>query len=192
MKKVLFLFLVMFSLHTMAQTFQLTPNGFADSSNIERNFIVKEFKGESQKQLFDRALISIGKNFVSPKDVISKVEYSQITINGILKNVTARHSLGMTFPFDMNFDLVLEFKDGRIKINAPTIISITQQGQYNLELHINKKSRGSSFLVSEPYIFNNKGKVVEKKHKESIEKAINVLIKNIIDGINPLTNNSNW
>jgi hypothetical protein len=38
MKKVLFIFLVMFSSQIMAQTFQLTPNGFVDSSNVEKKF----------------------------------------------------------------------------------------------------------------------------------------------------------
>ena len=42
MKKTLFLFFLMFSLNSMCQTFQLTPEGFVDSTNIERNFIIKE------------------------------------------------------------------------------------------------------------------------------------------------------
>ena len=192
MKKVLFIFLVMFSSQIMAQTFQLTPNGFVDSSNIEKNFIVKDFNGESQEQLFKKALMSIGKNFVSPKDVISKVEYSQITVNCILKNVTARHPLGMNLPFDMNLNIVFEFKDGRMKINAPTIINIYQQGPYDVNLYLNKKSRGSGFLTNEPYIFDNKGKISEKKHKKSIENATNSFIKRIIDDMNSATNNSNW
>jgi hypothetical protein len=190
MKKVLFIFLVMFSSQIMAQTFQLTPNGFVDSSNIEKKFIVKNFNGESQEQLFKKALMSIGKNFVSPKDVISKVEYSQITVNCILKNVTARHPFGMNLPFDMNFNIVFEFKDGRMKINAPTIINIYQQGPSDVNLYLNKKSRG--FLTSEPYIFDNEGKISEKKHKKSIENATNSFIKRIIDDMNSATNNSNW
>ena len=185
MKKTLFLFLLMFSLNSMCQTFQLTPKGFVDSTNIERNFIIKEYNGKTQEQLFKSALLSVSKIFISPKDVISKVENSQISLYGIITNVTSRHPLGMNLPFDMTFNLVLEFKDGKMKINSPRIISIKQQGLYDIEILLNKNGSGNYI-----YLFKKNGNLAEKKHKESIEKATNSLIKRIIDGMNDEHNDS--
>lgn len=186
MKKTLFFFFLMFSLNSMCQTFQLTPEGFTDSANIERNFIIKEYNGKTQEQLFKAALLSVGRIFISPKDVISKVENSQISLYGIITNVTSRHPLGMNLPFDMTFNLVLEFKDGKMKINSPRIINIKQQGLFDVEILLKKNGSGNYI-----YLFKKNGKLAEKKHKESIEKATNSLIKRIIDGMND-NNNDSW
>lgn len=186
MKRIIVLFIMTYAMHAVAQTFQLTPNGFVDSVHIEKNFVIKEFKDESQEQIFKKALLSVSKIFISPKDVISKVENNQITLYGIITDVTSRHPLGMNLPFDMTFNLVLEFKDGKMKINSPRIINITQQGRYDVEIYLKKNGVGNYI-----YLFKKNGNLAEKKHKESIEKATNAFIKRIVDGMNN-NSNSSW
>ncbi len=94
MKK-LFLLLALIPVFVNAQKFELTINGFVDSENLEKDYIVIPFEGKSQKEIYDLALSAVGKSFISPKERVSNVEYSQININGIIPNVTyIYHVLG--------------------------------------------------------------------------------------------------
>ncbi len=103
--------------------FTLDNSGKYIISGSTNDYYVFQYEGESQSALFNKALIGVTKTFVSAKDVVSKVENSLISINsthaieyylaGIVKIVN-----------HVNYIIELEFKDGKIKINAPTIVSI--------------------------------------------------------------------
>lgn len=184
-------FLLSCVLYINAQSFELTAKGFVNSSQQDVNYIIIPFEGKSQSEIFNMALAAIGKNFVSPQDVINKVEYSQININGILQNVTQRKPMGMVLPFDMKFNLILEFKDGKMKLNAPTIRDIEQQGHADVHIYLTTAERGSTFFVHNFALFKNNGTVNEKKHKENIQEATNNFITSILNDMNTVEN-SDW
>ena len=125
MKK-LFLLLALIPVFVNAQKFELTINGFVDSENPEKDYIVIPFEGKSQKEIYDLALSAVGKSFISPKERVSNVEYSQININGIIPNVTYISRLGLKLYFDLYYNLIFEFKDGRMKINGLDINKIVR------------------------------------------------------------------
>ena len=193
MRKCLLIVISLFScvLYAKAQSFELTAKGFVNSSQQEVNYIIIPFEGKSQTEIFNMALAAIGKNFVSPQNVINKVEYSQININGLLENVTQRKPMGMVLPFDMKFNLILEFKDGKMKLNAPIIRDIEQQGFADVHIYLTTAERGSTFLVHNFALFKNNGKVNEKKHKENIQEATNNLIASILNDMNAVEN-ADW
>ena len=176
-----------------AQTFELTAHGFVDSTNINNNYIIVPFEGKNQMEIFNLAMTAIGKNFVSPKDRISKVEYSQINLNGIIPAVTYENWMGKLY-YDLNYNLILEFKDRKMKINCPIINDIVRDAPFNAKKHIflSESERGSfSSISGHKVLFKKNGKVNEKKHVENIEKAMNSLISRIVIEMNN-TNNSDW
>ena len=184
--------LVFIAINTSAQTFELTARGFVDSTNIKNDYIIVPFEGKSQCEIFNLALAAIGKNFVSPKDRISKVEYSQINLNGTITAVTYLNRMGMKLYFDLYYNLILEFKDGRMKINGPIINDIVRDAPFGDKHHmfLTEAERGSA-ISGHKALFKKNGKVNEKKHKENIEEAINTFISRVIGEMSN-ANNSDW
>lgn len=184
--------LVFIAINTSVQTFELTARGFVDSTNIKNDYIIVPFEGKSQCEIFNLALAAIGKNFVSPKDRISKVEYSQINLNGTITAVTYLNRMGMKLYFDLYYNLILEFKDGRMKINGPIINDIVRDAPFGDKHHmfLTETERGSA-ISGHKALFKKNGKVNEKKHKENIEKAINTFISRVIGEMSN-ANNSDW
>ena len=177
MRNILFSLFVVMSLCVNAQTFELTARGFVDSLNMQNDYIVVPFEGSSQTEIFNLALSAVGKHFVSPKDRISKVEYSQLNINGTIPNVTNLNRMGMKLYFDLYFNLIFEFKDGRMKINGPIINDIVRDAPFGDKHHmfLTASERGPA-ISGHKALFKNNGKVNEKKHKENIERAMNSFI----------------
>lgn len=91
--------------------------------NSETNYYVFNYEGESQATLFNKTLIGATKTFVSAKDVVSKVENNMISINA--SHVLANTIGGLiSYNIYINYVVEFEFKEGKIKVNAPKIISI--------------------------------------------------------------------
>lgn len=175
-----------------AQSFELTARGFVDSTNTQNNYIVVPFEGKSQTEIYNLALAAMGKHFASPKDRISKVEYSQLNINGTIPNVTNLNRMGLKLYFDLYYNLILEFKDGRMKINGPIINDVVRDAPFGDKHHmfLTEAERGSAFSGHKA-LFRNNGKVNEKKHKENIERAMNSFICRIVEEMNN-AKDSDW
>ena len=121
------LLLVSFVLNAQNRVnFKLNTDCQYEVSGTNKNYYVFQYEGESQASLFNKTLIGVTKTFVSAKDVVSKVENSLISINsthrieyylaGIVKVVN-----------NVTYVVEFEFKEGRLKVNAPTIVSISNQ-----------------------------------------------------------------
>ena len=165
----------------MAQTFILTYKGFVDSEKPENNYLVVNFDGLTKEQIYTKAQRAVAKAFISGKNVMTNIPNEQISINGILPEATVRKPAGMKLPFDMEFTMDLEFKDGKMRINAPHIIELRQKATLgDVFMYLTKAEAGSSFLKKNYAIFKNDGSVNEKKHKENIENKTNELIANLL------------
>jgi hypothetical protein len=51
------------------------------------DYYVFEFEGKTQKELYDEVLLKINTSYVSPKDVLSRIENVSISLNGIKQNL---------------------------------------------------------------------------------------------------------
>ena len=174
----------MFSMFVMAQKFTLTYKGFVDSKKPENDYIVINFDGLTKEQIYTKAQRGVAKAFVSGKDVMTNVPNEQISLSGTLPEVTARKPAGMKLPFNMKFTMTLEFKDGKMRIDAPHILELRQEATLgDVFMYLTKAEAGSSFLKKNYAIFKNDGTVNEKKHKENIEKKTNELIESILAGM---------
>ena len=190
MKKIILLLALCFiATNVKAQFFELTSNGFINSEDHSKDYVVFNFEGEKQQELFNYVLQALGKTFVSPKNKISPVEYTQISANVIIENVTYRKIAGMRLEFDMFFNIIFEFKDEKIRINAPQILDIVQEGG-KVHMYLTKAERPDVILAHKALFYNN-GKVNEPKHKERIEMSTNAFISNIIERIKK-AKDSDW
>lgn len=119
------------------------------------DYYVFEYEGISQSELYQKALIAITKTFVSPKDVVSKVENTIISINS---NHDLSHSEGGLFWVSevINYVIEFEFKDGRMKVSAPYVPNVYVDGHHTTFRNVLISSRGDR-LVSDwkRYLFVN-------------------------------------
>lgn len=171
----------MLSMLMMAQTFTLTYKGFVDSEKPENDYLVVTFDGLTKEQIYIKAQKAVAKSFISGKNVMTNIPNEQISINGILPEATVRSPMGMKLPFDMKFTMDLEFKDGKMRINAPHILELRQEAALgDVFMYLTKAEAGSTFIKKNFAIFKNDGRVNEKKHKENIENKTNELVAYII------------
>ena len=185
MKKFFFCIMgCMLSMQMTAQIFHLTYKGFVDAENPDKDYLVITFDGLTKDQIYTKAQRSVAKAFISGKDVMTNTPNEQISIYGILPEVTERKPMGMKLPFDMKFTMSLEFKDGKMRINAPHIIEIRQEAKLgDVFMYLTKAEAGSSLVKMNFALFKNNGEVNEKKHKENIENKVNQLISQILSGM---------
>ena len=192
MKK-LFLLLALIPVFVNAQKFELTINGLVDSQNPDNDYIVIPFEGKTQKEIYDLALSAVGKSFISPKERVSNVEYSQININGIIPNVTYISRLGLKLYFDLYYNLIFEFKDGRMKINGLDINKIVRVDPVGAEQFIclSQNQIRNGLVYDDKFIFYKNGRLCSKKYKEHVETAVNELVFSFVNLMNK-DNNSDW
>ena len=140
--------------------------------------------GLTKEQIYTKAQRGVAKAYVSGKDVMTNVPNEQISLNGIIYEATVRKPAGMKLPFNMKYTMTLEFKDGKMRINAPHILEIRQEATLgDVFMFLTKAEAGSSFFKLSYAIFKDDGRVNEKKHKENIENKTNELIASILEGM---------
>jgi hypothetical protein len=168
-------------------TFVLSPNGMISTNINEPRYNVYDFPKCSQQSLYEKVLLTIGERFTSPKDVVSKVEGKQISIVCNLSNAVERTKF---HSFDMSFTLSFEFKDEKIKVNAPIINSITDTSMKLQVMHICKSvmsANGDEFSI-----YNGKGKLKNERAKKSLEYSVNIAFLSILESVLDKETNKDW
>lgn len=167
MKKLLLLLLAILPFASFAQTdsslFLLTENGFVSKQDTTKDYIVKNYQNIKKEKLYQKALIGVTKLYISPKDVISKVENETISINAIANNVFSGSTFYNSLYVDYTFQL--SFKDGKIKFGPILLNSI-----YNAHVELQLKYIPVGFGGVSPSIYNKDGKV-----RRSLQKMYNQL-----------------
>lgn len=153
MKKLLLLFIILTSLNGFSQKFELTPQGFVDSADHTKNYLVLEFPNKTKEELFKETMIYLNKSYFSPQDIISSVDKETITITTLSSHLIR----AMVSEFYNQYSITFSFKDGKVKIDAPNV---------NL---FNKKGYKLSISNGNDNIFNKKGQVNYKRAKEGLE-----------------------
>ena len=191
MKKLLLLFVL--SLHFYRSDgqvneyaqFALTSNGFVNNSDTTKNYIVFEFPGKTQAQIYKNCLVYLNSAFNSPKDVLSKVENESIAINGYSQSAIRRTN---AHRFDLTFNLTIEFKDGRMRILKPSIIDITTftTKQQNMFLVGGTDALSGSYFS----IYNKKNVLKLDLAKSDLENFFNTFIKRLYNSV--IEKQDNW
>lgn len=174
MKKIFpLLFFVLFVMSSKAQTkvnFTLNKKCEYIITDSLKNYYVFYFDGNTQSTLFNKVLIGVTKTFLSAKDVVSKVDNSLISINSTHRIVDNLLDGLIVMTYDVNYIIEFEFKDGKIKVNAPSLVSIKLDGEDSIIDECLLTPSGELAKGWEKYLF------------------VNDIINKILTYVNPITN----
>ena len=174
MKKILSLLsCVLLTVSGFAQNetkYELTPNGITNGT--DKDYIVIEVDGSlSQKDLFEKTQTYLASKFVSPKDVISPFNENTITINWVSR---IKYKYILWVEADVNYTTTFQFKDGRVRINNPSINSIIVADGERTPIKLIEEFTAVG-------IFNSKGKLRRPDVKTAVEDNINAFLSDYVD-----------
>lgn len=100
--------------------FRINENGFTNAQNPSRDFTVLLFPNKSANDLYNKVYTLFASKFSSPKDNISPVPNSLISIRAIAtKSILSKGNF-----CDVEFTFSIEVKDGKVRFNYPIINQI--------------------------------------------------------------------
>lgn len=164
--------------------FLLTPDGFKTADG--KNYYVIDAPGYSKQQLFEmvdrRAIASFGTH----RNRVVSGEPDEVLIEATNKNQLNYRD----WDFDILFNTSFEFKDGKIKVNAPLIKSMKSYFG-------NTDSLRANFYIKSPtnifnrnaVVFDDRDKLRNKELKIALEELFN---NNILQSLTQLTVSSDW
>lgn len=184
MKKFILLLSILFiSILVSGQKyFELTPLGFVDINNKDNSYVVIEFEGKTQKQLFDLFLSQLTIMYVSPKDVLISVPSVSIRVRGFSNSSIV---FNKNIYYDLNYQIVFKFKDGKVRIDGMDLLGIDRnRGEIGAhkELSLVGKGKNSKWKKNQ-FIFDINGEIKRVDNKLQLETFINKIIDNIKNNI---------
>lgn len=176
--------LVLYTVTCFSQNFALTKDGFVNSKDQSKNYVVIECSG-TQLDLFNKAKAYLTSIYRSPKDVLSLSSPDVITINAIESDAVYKKALGMiAISYDMNYTIVIRFKDGKIRIDSPNFILSNYSGSKTVKLILRGSANGGFGSEVINRIYNKKGKLKAKYAKKQLDKFFNSYLEELKKGIN--------
>lgn len=161
--------------------FTISPSGTFVSDD-GKDYVIYYEEGKSAHELYQRVCTNVGKVYNSAKDVLSAVDDKSVAIRAFSDNlIIGEVIMGLKFYYSFYYNLLFEFKDGRVKISAPVI------GELKLD---NKRS--TLYKKSQKF-FNKDGSVKKNKatEKSLIEYEFNSIIAKLL-GIDSSSSNDDW
>ena len=187
MKKIMIIMFALVCTMTASAQFQLTKKGILTEDG--NDYYVVEFQGKTAEQIYKSAMDYLMANYTDPKKGITEQPNSMITIKIICGDRCFYDTfMGARFYYVLNMNLVLRFKDGKMRIDAPSLISAINEAGIKFSFGAND----SDDFDYEKVFFNKKGKKNEKAFN-SFSIYLNSLVPQIIDGIKNVKKvNDNW
>lgn len=141
----------------------------------EDNFYVVNFGRKNAHQLYMDVLSHIASIYKNPDYVTSKVEDRSVVINGYAGEIAYfKDHWGDYYSASFKYKLEFQFKDGKIRVNAPTTLEVYAEGS-------SKTKKFSECVYASDglrYLFST-----EKDNMlNEINKYINSLITTIVYG----------
>lgn len=150
--------------------FEIQKGGYF-STQDGKDYLIYNAEGKTAKELYEMVCVNVSKTYQSPKTVMSSVEDKSISIRAKTTSCLYKNFLGMKVYYEVYYNLLFEFKDGKIKISAPVINSM-YEGQTK-QVYFSK--------VAKSY-FNSDGTVKKKsiECKRSAEVYFCLLIGELV------------
>jgi len=122
MRHLLLSIALLLSLSAGAQ-FHATPDGIKAENG--KDYIVVEYPDKTAEQLYKAVEAYIMANYVNPKNVMSGQEYTMINLRTLYKQAFQHKSMmGIKYYADITTSTVFRFKDGKLRMDAPTVVSM--------------------------------------------------------------------
>ena len=171
MKKTIFISILglILSLNSFAQ-FKLTIDGFV--SEDEKQFIVLSYPDKDLNDVYNQTLMFIHSVYKVPDAVINEVPGEMITVSGFKESAVGTGKVLGTYlvVWDMHYTISFQFKDGRVRINAPNFECTSySDGEENRLVLYGKPS----LLTPTSSLFKKDGKPNMKDSIKMIEDYFN-------------------
>lgn len=156
-----------------AQYFELAPAGFVSASDNSKKYIVLDFPGYSEQQLFDKMASFLQAN--PTYDVALMPDDGRILVSG----ATEIDALAGVFKraYTTKYMVGLRFKDNRLRIDGPVVEDMTSKD--GIKLYTSLPQDG----VDAYFVFAKDNKVKNAIGKENLEKFFNAFANNVIGAI---------
>ena len=149
MKNFLFVFCMLFAITSIAQVpsdstnvsaeqimernnlmcgLRFTDAGLVSKQDPSKGYMVYEVPGLSASELKASTLNTISSLYSSPKDVVTNLSDNMIQLEGYVTRVYYSKAGDSLYPVDFSFNITIQFKDGKIRFNIPTIKQIYMTG----------------------------------------------------------------
>lgn len=149
MKNLLFIICMLFTLNSLAQVpadsisvsaeqlmernnrmcgLKFTDAGLVSEQDPSKGFMVYEVPGLSASELKASTLNTISSLYSSPKDVVTNLSDNMIQLEGYVTRAYYSKAGDSLYPVDFSFNITIQFKDGKIRFNIPTIKQIYMTG----------------------------------------------------------------
>jgi len=177
----------MFTAAAVAQSpvFVLSPQGFQSTADPSQDYVVLEGHGD-QQATYSSALRYLHTLYRNPDEALSTVDGEMITINGFSENAIHRNGMHV---FDMNYTVTLRFKDGRMRMDAPSFKLTTYGSNGSQELHL--VWTGWSLGGDDLGIYGKNEKLKSDRAKEDLESYFNDFAADLQQGLTE-TASSDW
>lgn len=172
MKKIFVLVFLTMMVTTSFAQFKASPRGVVTVDG--EDFYVATIEGKTAQQLYDGVNAWVMSNFKNPDAVSSKEDGKMMKIHGVFPDaVFVGKRLGFKDVADIEVDLMMYFKDGKIRFDIPSIGRMKVH-PLDKELYF---SGGGLMGIS---MFKKDGKENKPKIVESFNEFINGLISDIV------------
>lgn len=116
MKKIVTLYLFIFSSVILSQKFEITKGGLRDATNIENNYLVLNVENKTVKELYDITLKYMANNYLNPNTILKgKTKNELVQFETSIKKFGMVKNSGSEIPVSTKYLTELRFKENKIK-----------------------------------------------------------------------------
>ena len=137
------------------------------------DFVIYEVPGKSASELKTSVYTALSTMYKSPKDVITSISDNMIQLEGYAKGLYRKFTDSASYNRDILFSIIIQFKDGKVRYNIPTIKQIYTEwplsGMARLDM-----TKPLSVLIDDPtsrykveFYFNDLISAINKKLNET-------------------------
>jgi hypothetical protein len=104
--------------------FKFSTDGLTNEQNPSNDFVIYEMPDMSSADIKVAVISTLSSMYKSPKDVISNLGDNIVQLDGYASGVYRTMIGDTSYGHDFSFSLVIQFKDGKIRYNTPSIKQI--------------------------------------------------------------------
>ena len=161
--------------------FTLERTGLVNTDKPEQDYIVLEFEGKTQQELYQAVNVYLHSLYVNPQHVLSTMENQAITVNGISEDAIDISLKKKPILYDIKYTISIAFKDDRIRINTPHIIEMSIWSLSNTKYEFHVEGLGYPFYNG---VYNKRGEVMNETAKKSIPDFFNRYVAKLVAAVN--------
>lgn len=105
-------------------SFKFDNNGIHSEHDFTKNYVVFDFPGISASDLKGYVMAAISELYKSPKDVLTTLGDNMIQLETYASSVFPTKVKDDYYNNDFSYSIIIQFKDGKVRYNAPKIKKI--------------------------------------------------------------------